>query len=178
VIMKRNQESVGLSEEENSTKKQKTVQTRKTKETTNIDAPDITTTINTTRVHGIHESDDNSKQSEKTGGTITTTPTRTTTTTTTTSSSVDTNDKTVAKQDIEKFVRCDKLPHRFSGQKWPHKEGWKNINVCSGSAQIFRELSPMKLGPIVYDLSSEGKQGTLTALNLENCWRTCMPCYH
>ena len=49
-------------------------------------------------------------------------------------------------------VRVDKLPYRWDptpGPKtWPVVPGYKNINVCSGSRGIFRNLSPMLLGPI------------------------------
>lgn len=46
-------------------------------------------------------------------------------------------------------VRCGRLPHfRSKGDKrHPRIEGFLNVNVCSNS-QSWKELSPMKLGPI------------------------------
>jgi hypothetical protein len=72
-------------------------------------------------------------------------------------------------------IRCNKLPYRFSkGNKlWPNRRGYKNINVCSGSTQIYKELSPMKLGPIK-DIKVVGfnkKIYKIEAKNLENLWQ-------
>ena len=71
-------------------------------------------------------------------------------------------------------VRCNKLPFRFSkGPKtWPNVDGFMNVNVCSGSNQIYKELSPMKLGPIeVNVVNSRNKIKIRTAKNLENLWQ-------
>ncbi|EFC48496.1 predicted protein [Naegleria gruberi] len=66
-------------------------------------------------------------------------------------------------------VRCDKLPGRFSkgNKKWPIVTGYKNVNCCSGASGIFKELSPMKLGPYEYEHGSE----KCTITNLENLWQ-------
>lgn len=45
-------------------------------------------------------------------------------------------------------VAVDKLPHRMSGQRWPAREGFLRINCTSGAPGIWKQLSPMKLGPI------------------------------
>jgi hypothetical protein len=62
-------------------------------------------------------------------------------------------------------VRVDKLPYRWdssSGPKtWPVIPGYKNINVCSGSRGIYKELSPMLLGPIP----------EVGAQKMENLWQ-------
>ncbi len=52
-------------------------------------------------------------------------------------------------------VRVDKLPHFRSKQKdksWPNKEGFHNINVCSSATSFLKQLSPMTLGPYVYEV--------------------------
>ncbi len=62
-------------------------------------------------------------------------------------------------------VRVDKLPYRWDPtpgpKKWPVIPGYKNINVCSGSRGIYRELSPMRLGPIP----------DVGAQKMENLWQ-------
>lgn len=49
-------------------------------------------------------------------------------------------------------IRVGKLPYRWDpspGPKtWPVIPGYKNINVCSSARGIFKELSPMYLGPV------------------------------
>ncbi len=72
-------------------------------------------------------------------------------------------------------VRCGRLPYRFGkGDKtWPKTEGFKNINVCSGSKR-FRGLSPMCLGPyrdLKVVANTNGDIETLTGQNLENVWQ-------
>ena len=60
-------------------------------------------------------------------------------------------------------VRVGKLPYRWDpnpgSKKWPVVPGYKNINVCSGSQGIYKQLSPMRLGPIA------GSQ------KMENLWQ-------
>jgi hypothetical protein len=69
-------------------------------------------------------------------------------------------------------VRCGKLQSRFApahvDKKWPAKEGYKNINCCSGAQGIFKFLSPMKLVPSVYEYDGEE---TIQATNIENLWQ-------
>jgi hypothetical protein len=78
-------------------------------------------------------------------------------------------------------VLVDKLPGRFSGKKWPVVEGYKNVNVCSGAAGSWKQLSPMLLGPISptkwgwnseedYGKKTYGITMPLVARNLENLW--------
>ena len=61
------------------------------------------------------------------------------------------------------LVRVNRLIHfrDRSGisKRWPVIPGFKNINVCSGSQGIFKELSPMRLGPVA------GSQ------KMENLWQ-------
>lgn len=78
-------------------------------------------------------------------------------------------------------VKVNKLPYRFSGEKWPVIEGYKNINVCSGAQGIRSQLSPMKLGPVVLsdyfdmDLDPEWlimkNEPPLKAYIFENFWQ-------
>lgn len=73
-------------------------------------------------------------------------------------------------------VACNKLPPRFGGRpedrKWPVIPGFKNINVCSGSPGIWKFLSPMKLGPIMFvEKMPDGSEVKRTATNLENLWQ-------
>jgi hypothetical protein len=77
-------------------------------------------------------------------------------------------------------VACDKLPHRFSGNKWPEKEGFKTINVCSSSRSFGKGLSPMIIGPIkIDDYLTEEQRGNdgyevaipTRATNIENLWQ-------
>ncbi len=75
-------------------------------------------------------------------------------------------------------VRCNKLPNRFASlpedRNHPQIEGFKNINVCSGSpSKDWRTLSPMLLGPIEYQFHEIGdeKETHLFATNLENLWQ-------
>jgi len=72
-------------------------------------------------------------------------------------------------------IRCNKLPYRFSKVKektWPNVDGFKNINVCSGSTQIYKNLSPMKLGPIIFKVVDfDGNIKKIKAKNIENLWQ-------
>lgn len=74
-------------------------------------------------------------------------------------------------------VVCNKLPHRFDktlvDKKWPVVKGYKNINVCSAAPGAYKFLSPMKLGPIKYNLEDDkrGETGVVKIKNLENCWQ-------
>eukprot|EP01027_Heterolobosea_sp_BB2_P014653 GEZU01021019.1.p1 GENE.GEZU01021019.1~~GEZU01021019.1.p1 ORF type:complete len:358 (+),score=89.05 GEZU01021019.1:60-1133(+) len=81
-------------------------------------------------------------------------------------------------------IWVDHLPGRFSGRKWPMKPGFKNVNVCSGAAGIWKQLSPMKLGPIkIGEYLNENQQAKdkgmsaykvpmpETAQNMENLWQ-------
>jgi hypothetical protein len=74
------------------------------------------------------------------------------------------------KDKIPGKIRANKLPHRLDksikDKSWPKADGYKNIGVCSGSPGIFKELSPMKLGPIKHD-----EAGLPAAKNLENLWQ-------
>src|ERR1700722_5201869 len=80
-------------------------------------------------------------------------------------------------------VACNKLPNRFGdGPKTWHvipSASYKNINVCSSSTGIWRQLSPMLLGPIHFDESvfvqaddfvTETTEAR-TAMCLENLWQ-------
>ena len=62
-------------------------------------------------------------------------------------------------------VRVDKLPYRWDPspdpKTWPVIPGYKNINVCSGSQGIYKQLSPMLLGPIPQ----------VGAQKMENLWQ-------
>jgi hypothetical protein len=91
-------------------------------------------------------------------------------------------------------VIVDKLPGRFSKnpdgtpKKWPDKEGFKRINVCSGAPGKWKQLSPMLLGPIDTDAWGwkdddtgerlRGVKRVRYAQNLENLWygATSLPC--
>lgn len=74
-------------------------------------------------------------------------------------------------------VRCAKLPHRFdktlTDKSWPVVNGFKNVNVCSSAPGANKNMSPMKLGPIEYNLKDDnnGKTGKVSIKNLENCWQ-------
>ncbi|KAL0484431.1 Ldhc [Acrasis kona] len=82
-----------------------------------------------------------------------------------------------SKNGVRGRVRCNKLPHRFDktlkDKSWPVVKGFKNINVCSGAPGAYKNLSPMKLGPIEYNLKDDGngEEGTILIKNLENCWQ-------
>jgi hypothetical protein len=52
---------------------------------------------------------------------------------------------------------------------WPNKEGYLNINVCSGAKGIFAQLSPMRCGPISYEDSHTN--GKVSVTNVENLWQ-------
>lgn len=65
------------------------------------------------------------------------------------------------------MIRINKLPHRFSGQKWPKINGYVNINVTSSANGCWRELSPMLLGPIIYT----GEGVNITVKRFENLWQ-------
>jgi len=70
-------------------------------------------------------------------------------------------------------VRCAKLPHRFGKNPiWPKKNGYKNMNVCSGSRGFSRQFSPMIAGPFTIKVrNSKGKLKTMVAKNVENLWQ-------
>lgn len=74
-------------------------------------------------------------------------------------------------------VRCGKLVHRFdtsgADKNWPTVDGYMNINVCSNAPGIYKNLSPMILGPIYYNTADEGDQTpvVLKAKKLENLWQ-------
>ncbi len=62
-------------------------------------------------------------------------------------------------------VHVGKLPYRWDSspgpKTWPVIPGYKNINVCSGARGIYKELSPMLLGPIL----------EVGAQKMENLWQ-------
>jgi len=64
-------------------------------------------------------------------------------------------------------VRVNRLPHyrskTITDKRWPKIDGFRNINVCSSAHGIWKELSPMNLGPI--------ESGGVKAQNLENLWQ-------
>ncbi|KAL6043705.1 Alkaline phosphatase [Balamuthia mandrillaris] len=68
-------------------------------------------------------------------------------------------------------VSCNKQPHyrapKHVDKRWPNKEGFMNISVCSGSRRPYDQLSPMKLGPVDYVFEQE----RLRATNVENLWQ-------
>jgi hypothetical protein len=69
-------------------------------------------------------------------------------------------------------VRVGKLPFfrgRSGDKTWPLIPGFKNVNVCSGAAGIYKELSPMKLGPIC--ISDNWTCGKINVKNIENLWQ-------
>ncbi len=80
-------------------------------------------------------------------------------------------------------VRVDRLPNRMSGEKWPVLEGFAcRVNCTSGAPGLWKQLSPMKLGPIVvkdWGWKSEEDVGEQVyniplpkeATNLENLWQ-------
>lgn len=72
-------------------------------------------------------------------------------------------------------VKCNRLPHRFGpgDKKWPVVDGYRNINVCSSGAGVWKQLSPMKLGPIEFtEIMADGSHRVFTATNLENLWQS------
>ena len=72
-------------------------------------------------------------------------------------------------------VRCNRLPYRFGTgeKKWPVIHGFRNINVCSSGQGVWKQLSPMKLGPILFDEHyPDGSVVEKTATNLENLWQS------
>lgn len=77
--------------------------------------------------------------------------------------------KTELKNRLTEYEEKKNQPRRIAcGQlirTKPHPSllGYTAINVCSSSTPFYRELSPMKLGPIT--------AGGLTAQNLENLWQ-------
>jgi len=83
---------------------------------------------------------------------------------------------------LKYHVECGKLPGRFSKDangnymKWPHKDGYTRVNVCSSARNNYKNLSPMILGPYTYYCTEveikEGKQEpTIQVYNLENLWQ-------
>lgn len=79
-------------------------------------------------------------------------------------------------------VLVDKLPGRFAKnedgtpKKWPVKEGFTRVNVCSSSRSSERLLSPMILGPISCRDIGIGESECDVALpnlvkNIENLWQ-------
>jgi len=89
------------------------------------------------------------------------------------------------KNGIKGKIRVDKLPHFRSpagqNKKWPKVDGYKNINVCSSAAGIWKQLSPMIIGKI--DISKlidnnldkgeeiYGLKLPKAATNIENLWQ-------
>lgn len=72
-------------------------------------------------------------------------------------------------------VQCDRLPHRFRDEvkTWPVLDGYKNVNVCSSGAGVWKQLSPMKLGPFRFtEFYADGSTADLSATNLENLWQS------
>jgi hypothetical protein len=79
-------------------------------------------------------------------------------------------------------VVVDKLPGRYSGKKWPVRDGYYRVNCTSGAPGVWKQLSPMKLGPITVSRhgwnhkEDSGEQiynvkMPLQATNLENTWQ-------
>lgn len=70
-------------------------------------------------------------------------------------------------------VKCNKLPYRFSSNpKWPVIDGYKNINVCSSAQGIWKQLSPMLLGPVEFTEFFPHGVEEIQATNLENYWQS------
>lgn len=84
-------------------------------------------------------------------------------------------------------IETDKLPGRFAKgpddapMKWPSKEGYFRVNVCSSGQGKWKQLSPMLLGPIKLDeLGGDWTKDAGESLrvplpkkiqNIENLWQ-------
>ena len=67
-------------------------------------------------------------------------------------------------------VRVAQLPGVNDDSKtWPHREGYKNINVGPGSRGEFRQLMTCNLGPI--PLKFKGDKTSADVKNVENIWQ-------
>jgi len=67
-------------------------------------------------------------------------------------------------------VRVAQLPGVNDDSKtWPHREGFKNINVGPGSRGEFRQLMTCNLGPI--PLKFKGDKTSADVKNVENIWQ-------
>ena len=67
-------------------------------------------------------------------------------------------------------VRVARLPGMEDDSKtWPHRAGFKNINVGSGSRGDFKQLMPTKLGPL--PLRFKGDKTTADVKNVQNVWQ-------
>jgi len=54
------------------------------------------------------------------------------------------------------MVQCAPIVHfrapKGLDKRWPVRHGYRNINVCSSGVRPFSDLSPMFLGPVVFEV--------------------------